>query len=92
MTRIKIGRMLGYAGLALGASLAAMSPASAFNPEPIYDIYYYDDAAHTNQVGYDHQVCFYFGISYDQPTQGTWTQYSEYVQYGTCDRGVYGPL
>ncbi|MDB5677108.1 hypothetical protein [Sphingomonas bacterium] len=92
MINSKIGRTMAYAVLALGAGLAAASPANATGPEPIYDIYYYDDASHTTLVGHDHQVCYYFGIGYDQPTDGTWTQYSDYVQYGTCDHGVLGPL
>ncbi|HEX4695731.1 hypothetical protein [Sphingomonas sp.] len=92
MVSAKMGRTLGYVGLGLGMAMAAVSPARAYAPEPIYDIYYYDDAAHSNQVGHDRQVCYYFGIGYDQPTEGTWTQYSEYVQYATCDHGVLGPL
>lgn len=92
MDKRRIGRALAYVGLALGTGMAAVSPANAFDPEYMYDIYYYSDASHTTLVGHDRQDCFYWGIGYSSPTEGQWTQYSEQIAYATCDHGVIGPI
>ncbi len=92
MRQSKLARTFAYAALASAAVMAAASPANAFTPEYMYDIYYYSDASHTTLVGHDRQVCFYWGIGYDQPTDGQWTQYSEQVAYATCDQGEIGPI
>lgn len=92
MRKAVLGRVAAYAGLAGLAGLMAVSPANAFDPEYMYDIYYYSDASHTTLVGHDRQDCFYWGIGYSAPTEGQWTQYSEQVAYATCDHGMIGPI
>lgn len=94
MTKSKIGRALAFAGLAAATSLMAVSPAKAYGePQLYYEYYYYDDAAHTNLVGHDRQRCTYFGIQWDGPTEGQWTQYSDAYPIAYCgDYGVEYPL
>ena len=82
-----IGRRLSAAIIA-GAAVLAATPAGARPGAngPLYDYYYYDDAAHTTQVGYEGGVCYSFGPGVG-PMQGHGSAYYEVVLVGECRNG-----
>lgn len=78
-------------GLSLVASAAALAilPASAVSagqPEPVYYITYYADAAMTQQVGYVQQTCDSWGVGYG-PTFGVYGPYEDLFLAGYCLNG-----
>ena len=88
MNKAKIGRALAYAGLALGTTLAAVSPARADEPVLFYQYNFYSDASHTTLVGFYREKCTYFGVFAEGPIQGEYSAYSEMLPIAYC--GEYG--
>lgn len=81
--------------LVLGATLIGAGAPAAFaqeqRGEPMYERYYYDDPEMTEQVGYNRDECYYFGVG-GGPHQGRYGPYVQEYVIAYCDRGVLYPI
>lgn len=84
-------RVVSYA-VALAALVLTASSATADEfSEPVYDYYYYSDAAHQNPVGVARGTCDWYGVS-SYFEWGTYGAYSDQVQIAWCSNGIWEPL
>ncbi len=88
MNKRTMMRMACRVALAMGALSIGSAVGARPGADPIYDYYYYSDAAHTAQVGYQAGACYNFGAGVDPNVQGQVTAYYERVQTGWCDHGI----
>lgn len=78
-------------GVLVGGGVgAAPAMAQYTESETMYERYYYSDAAHTEQVGYEADRCTRYGVG-GGPTQGIETQYYDSYPFAYCVNGQLYP-
>jgi hypothetical protein len=85
--------MIKRAWMGVAAAMVTMSlagPASASNDGPCYDILWFNDGAHTTQVGWGRGRCFPGGPG-TVLVWGTHTAYEEFQEIGQCIDGELHP-
>lgn len=91
MIRTNIKRALFCSVIVVGAALMPTVSASAQEGDDVmYERYYYSDATHAGQVGYERDTCNYFGIGGGQ-TQGRETPYFDSYPIAICRNGQLYP-
>lgn len=79
---------------AIVAACAVLTPAASVvaqeDGDLMYERYYYDDAAHTTQVGYERDRCTRYGVG-GGPTQGIETPYFDSNPIAICRNGQLYP-
>lgn len=81
-------RILIRGAIAAGALSIATAGGARPGGEPIYDYTYYDDAAHTTQVGHWAGACYSFGAGVVQYPEGQVTAYYDRERVGWCENGM----
>lgn len=76
---------------AISLACLAAGPAQAQYYQPCYSAFYYNNAAHDEQVGFAAGACDYYGPT-DVLLEGYRTNYATYEQNGWCYEGVMYPL
>jgi hypothetical protein len=75
----------------IGGSLAAAPAIAQYTQSQImYERYYYSDASHTEQVGYEADRCTRYGVG-GSPTDGIETAYYDSFPYAYCVDGEIYP-
>jgi len=88
--RIMTRRRL-IASLLVAAVFAVPGPALAQTGDPVYNYYYYNNQAHSQQVGFARGTCTWYGVGADLEW-GTYSSYPETELVGYCTDGVWEPL
>lgn len=78
------------AALAL-SMLAASSAVGSHGIEPVYQVYYYNNAAHDEVVGFAQGDCTWYGAS-NYLVWGTYSNHPEQVLMAYCDHGIWYPI
>ncbi len=86
MLKVNLARVLVVSAVMIAGSAGMALPAQAQDGELMYERYYYSDAAHSQQVGYERDTCHLSGVG-GGPTQGIETPYFDSFPFAVCDHG-----